>query len=387
MNFQLTDEQRMWRKAVHEFVRSELKPRAREIDETGEIPWDVIKKMGPMGLLGMSVPEKYGGSDLDSISAAIAIEELGWGDGGTALTIEAHNELGCAAVALFGTPEQKQTYLPPAASGEGRLAALALTEPGAGSDLRGIRTRADREKDHFLVNGAKAWITNAADAGFIVTLVLTDPDRPSRGMSLLILPAGTPGLQIAPPEKKMGAGGTHSHEVCLEDVRIPVDHLLGEENRGLQHTLRILDGGRISVGALSVGIAQAAFEEALKYAQAREAFGKPIAAQQAVQWMLADAGTEIHAARLLVYYAAWLKDQGRPFTRAGAMAKVYATEMAERVTRNAIQIHGAYGYSREYPVEGMYRAARLMTIGEGTSEIQRLVIARGLLEKGSLSIP
>lgn len=387
MDFQLSDQQRMWRKSVHEFVRTEIKPRARDIDETGKLPPPLIKKMGSLGLLGMSIPEEYGGSEVDAISSAIAIEELGWGDGGTALTIEAHNELGCAAVAAFGTPEQKRMYLAPAADGGSGLAALALTEPGAGSDLRAISTTAVRKKNHYHINGAKAWITNAGESAFIVTLVVTDPDRPEPGMSLLIIPTETAGVQIAPPEKKMGAGATHSHEVCFEEVRVPVENLLGQEHRGLQHTLMILDRGRISVGALSVGIAQAALEEALDYAQNRKAFGSALADKQAVQWMLADAATDIHAARLLVYYAAWLKDRGAPFTRAGAMAKVFATEMAEQVTRNAIQIHGAYGYSREYPVEGMYRAARLMTIGEGTSEIQRLVIARGLLRKGSITIP
>lgn len=384
MDFQLTAEQRMWRKAVHDFAASEIKPRREEINEEELIPWDVIRRMGPMGLLGMSVSEDHGGSNLDPLSAALAIEELGWGDGGLALTIEAHNELGCAAVALFGTEEQKDRFLPPVVSGDGKLAALALTEPQAGSDLKNIRTRAVKEDRGWKVTGCKAWITNAGDADFIVTLVVTAPDEGTRGMSLLIIPTNSPGLSIAPPEKKMGAGGTHSHEVSFEGVRVPAENLLGKENRGMKQTLQVLDGGRISVGALSVGIAQAAMEESLAYAKERQAFGKPIADHQAVQWMLADAATEIHAARLLVYYAAWLKAQDLSFTRAGAMAKLYATEMAERVTRNAIQIHGAYGYSREYPVEGMYRSARLMTIGEGTSEIQRLVIAREVLKKGTV---
>jgi alkylation response protein AidB-like acyl-CoA dehydrogenase len=386
MDFQLSEEQRLWRKAVHDFVSKEVKPLAQEINEEEQIPPSLLKKMGPLGLLGMSVPEAYGGAELDAISAAIAIEELAWGDGGTALTIEAHNELGCAAVVDFGSEDQKKVYLPPAATGEGKLTALALTEPQAGSDLQNIKTSAKRDGDEWVIQGSKAWITNAAAADFIVTLVKTDPEKGSRGMSMFIVPTDAKGLTIAPPEKKMGAGGTHSHEVRYENVRVPGEALLGEEGQGLQQTLHVLDGGRISVGALSVGIAQAALEEGIAYAKERESFGKPLKDHQAIQWLVADAATEIHAARLMVYYAAWLKDQGKPFTKAGAAAKLFATEMAERVAYSAIQIHGSYGYSREYPVEAMYKAARLMTIGEGTSEIQRLVIARRVFEGGPLQI-
>jgi alkylation response protein AidB-like acyl-CoA dehydrogenase len=386
MDFHLSEEQRLWRKAVHDFVSKEIKPLAHEINEQEKIPQSVIQKMGPMGLLGMSVPEKYGGSELDAISSAIAIEEIAWGDGGTALTFEAHNELGCASVALFGSEDQKNTFLPPVTSGDGKLTALALTEPQAGSDLRNIQTKARIEGKHWVIQGSKSWITNAGEATFIVTLVKTQPEKESQGMSMIIVPTDTPGLTIAPPEKKMGAGGTHSHEVRYDNVKVPLEFLLGEEGQGLQQTLRILDGGRISVGALSVGIAQAALEEGVSYAKERETFGKKLSEHQAIQWLVADAATEIHAARLMVYYAAWLKDQHKPYTQAGAVAKLFATEMAERATYSAIQIHGAYGYSREYPVEAMYKAARLMTIGEGTSEIQRLVIARKLFNEGSLRI-
>ncbi len=381
MNFELTEEQRMWRDMVHKFVAKEVKPKAAELDETKELNWPAIRKMGPLGLLGMNIPEEYGGSGVDAISAAIAIEELAWGDGGTALTIAAHNGLGCAPVSRFGTPAQKEQFLPRAASGESKLAALALTEPQAGSDLQGVQTRAEADGGTWVLNGSKMWITNAGDADYIVTLARTRPERGSHSLSMFIVPTDTPGLYVAPPEKKMGLGGTHSHAITYENVRIPREYLLGEEGRGLQQTLWTLDGGRISIGALSVGIAQAALEEAVRYAKQRETFGKPIAAHQAIQWMLADAATEIHAARLMIYYTAWLKDQGKPYTKAGAMAKLFATEMAERVTRNAMQIHGGYGYSREYPVERMYRDARLMTIGEGTSEIQRLVIARRVLQE------
>ncbi len=381
MDFDLTEEQRMWQKIVHDFVAAEVKPKAREVDETGEFNWDAVRKMGPLGLLGMMVSEEYGGSDVGTVSMAIAIEELGWGCGSTALAIAAHTELGCAPVAKYGTEEQKRKFLPPVVSGEGNLAALALTEPGAGSDLQGgVRTKAEKVGNEWVINGSKMWITNASIADYIVTLARTDPAGGSRSMSMFIVPADAPGLHISPPEKKMGLHGSQTHALTYENVHVPLDYLLGEEGRGLHQTLATLDAGRISIGSLSVGLARAAFEEAVAYAKERQAFGKPIAAQQAIQWMLADAATEIEAARLIMRQAAWLHENGRPFSHKAAMGKVFATEMAERVARNAIQIHGGYGYSREYPVERIYRDARLMTIGEGTSEIQRLVIARHLLK-------
>jgi alkylation response protein AidB-like acyl-CoA dehydrogenase len=381
MNFDLSEEQRMWRDAVHDFVSREVKPKAREVDERAEFNWTAVRKMGPLGMLGLNVAEEYGGAGVDAISAAIAIEELGWGCGSTALAIAAHNGLGCAPISLFGSEELKERFLPPAASGESRLAALALTEPGAGSDLKGgVRTRALLTGNEWSIRGAKMWCTNASIADFIVTLVRTNPKGGSNSLSLIVIPTNTPGVHIGPAEKKMGLMGSPTHAVTYDDVRVPLDYLVGEEGRGLQYTLAILDGGRIGIGALSVGLAQAAFEEALRYAKERQAFGQPIAGYQAIQWMLADAATEVQTARLMVYYAAWLKSQGRPFNVEASMAKLFATEMAERVCRNAIQVHGGYGYSREYPVERIYRDARLMTIGEGTSEIQRVVIARNLLQ-------
>lgn len=382
MNFDLNEEQRMWREAVHDFVAHEVKPQARQVDEEGRFNWEAVQKMGPLGLLGLNVPEEYGGAGIDPVGAAIAIEELGWGCGSTALAIAAHNGLGCAPVALFGTPEQKQHYLPRAASGKGKLAALALTEPGAGSDLQGgVLLRAERRADMWVVNGSKMWCTNASLADFIVTLVRTDPRGGPHSLSMLIVPTETPGLHIGPPEKKMGLKGSPTHAVTYEDVRLPLENLLGPEGCGLSQTLTVLDGGRISIAALSVGLAQSAFEQAVNYARERQAFGHPIADFQAIQWMLSDAATEIHAARLMVYHSAWLKAEKRPFSKEASMAKLFASEMAERVCRNAIQIHGGYGYSREFSVELTYRDARLMTIGEGTSEIQRLVIARRVLQE------
>lgn len=380
MDFELNEEQRMWQEAVHDFVAREVKPRAREVDETGQFNQAAVSKMGPLGLLGLNIPEEYGGPGVDAISAAIAIEELGWGCGSTALAVAAHNGLGCAPLALFASHELKERYLPRAASGEGRLAALALTEPGAGSDLKtGVSVRAVQDGSEWVIHGAKMWCTNASIADFIVTLVRSDPGHGSNSLSMILVPTTAPGLIIAPAEKKMGLKGSPTHAVTYDNVRVPLDHLVGGLGRGLQQTLAVLDGGRIGIGALSVGLAQAAYEEALRYARERQAFGQPIASYEAIQWMLADAATEIHAARLLVYHAAWVKSQGRSFSKEAAMAKMFASETAERVCRNAIQIHGGYGYSREYPVERIYRDARLMTIGEGTSEIQRLVIARHIL--------
>jgi len=382
MDFELSQEQRMWRNAVHDFVVREVKPKAREVDEKGEFNWPAAHKMGPLGLLGLSVPEEYGGPGVDAISAAIAIEELGWACGSTALAIAAHNGLGCASVALFGSEELKQRFLPAAASGEGKLAALALTEPGAGSDLKGgVSVRAVLDAEQWVINGTKMWCTNASIADFIVTLVRTDPRVGSNTLSMVLVPTNTAGLNIGPPEKKMGLKGSPTHAVTYENVRVPASYLVGELGKGLQQTLVVLDGGRIGIGALSIGLAQAAYEEALRYSAERQTFGQPLSAYEAIQWMLSNAATEIQAARWMVYHAAWLKEQKRPFSKEAAMAKLFASEMAERVCRDAIQIHGGYGYSREYPVERMYRDARLMTIGEGTSEIQRLVIARHILQE------
>jgi len=380
MDFQLTEEQRMWQQAVHDFCARQLRPSAAEYDQRAELNRPALKAMAPMGLLGMPVPEAYGGAELDSVSMALAIEELGAACGGTALTVAAHNGLGCAPIVLFGSQAQKDRWLPGLASGEAGLGALALTEPGAGSDLAAIQTTARRQGDDWIVHGSKAWITNAGDAAVINTLCRTSEKAGSHALSMIIVPRDAPGLHVHPPEKKMGVRASPTHAVSYEEVRVPADHLLGEVGAGLPQTLRVLDGGRISIGALSVGLARAALQEAERYALERTAFGRVLAEHEAIQWMIADAATQIEAARLLLWRAAWMKDQGQGFTKQAAMAKLFATEMAESVTRNAIQILGSYGYSQEYPVERMYRDARLMTIGEGTSEVQRMVIARRVLD-------
>ncbi|NOZ49184.1 MAG: acyl-CoA dehydrogenase [Chloroflexi bacterium] len=379
MNFQLNEEQRLLQEMVRDFVEKEVKPRAAEVDREHKFPRETIAKMGPLGLLGLNVPEEWDGAGADYVSTAILFEELGRGCGSTALTVEAHLGLACAPFILFGSDLLKEKFLRRLATGE-ILGALSLTEPGAGSDLKGgVRTRAEKDGNQWRINGAKMWTTNASVSGVIVFLVRTDPAGGSHSLSMIAVPTDTPGVIIHAAERKMGLHGCKTHAVTLEDVRVPLDYLVGEEGRGLQQTLTVLDGGRIGIGALSVGLAQAAFEEAVKYARERQAFGAPIANLQAIQFKIADMATMIDAARWSVYRAAWLKDQSLPYAQIAAQAKLFATEMADKVCFEAIQIHGGYGYSAEFPVERIYRDNRLMLIGEGTSEINRLVIARRLL--------
>ena len=380
MNFDLNEEQKIWKKIVHEFAEDVLRPKAREVDETEEFNWESVRKGGPVGLTGMSIPEEYGGSNVDAISNAIAMEELGWGCGSTALAFTAHNGLGTAPIALFGSEELKKKWLPLVASGKNKLGALALTEPGAGSDIQGgVLTRAERDGDEWVINGSKMWNTNAGIAEYIITLVRTDPKGGSKSLSMILVPTDAKGLSIGPAEKKMGLRGSPTHGVTYDNVRVPLGNLIGPEGKGLQQTLSTLDAGRISIGAISIGLARGAMEAAVTYARERKAFNQSLSDFQAIQFKIANMEMEIELARMYIYKAAWLKDQERPYTKEAAIAKLFATEMAERVIYDAIQIHGGYGYSREYPVERMYRDARLMTIGEGTSEINRLVIARHVL--------
>jgi alkylation response protein AidB-like acyl-CoA dehydrogenase len=380
MNFDLSEEQIAWKKAVHDFVANVVKPKAREADESDSFNWDAVRKGGPLGLLGMSIAEENGGAGVDSISAAIAIEELGWGCGSTALAFAAHNGLGTAPLDKYGSDELKKKWLPLVANGKNKLAALALTEPGAGSDIQGgVTTKAEKQGTEWIINGSKMWCTNASIAEYIITLVRTDPKGGSKSLSMILVPTDTKGLNIGPAEKKMGLHGSPTHGVIYDNVRVPLGNLVGAEGRGLQQTLATLDAGRISVGAISVGLAQSAMEAAVDYARQRKAFGQALSEFQITQFKLANMALEIEMARMMIYKTAWLKDEGRKFNKEAAMAKLYATEMAERVCYDAIQIHGGNGYSRDYNVERMYRDARLMTIGEGTSEIQRLVIARHVL--------
>ncbi len=371
----------MWQRIVRDFCEAEVKPYAAEVDETAKLHWDAIRKMKDIGLISLEAPEDLGGMEVDTISIAIAMEELGRACGSTALSIAAHNGLGSAPIKRWGSRAQKERWFPALISGE-VLGALALTEPGAGSDLLGgVQTVARREGDEWVIDGSKAWITNAGVAPVIVVLCRTDREAGARGFSLILVDTKTPGLTIHPPEKKMGLKGSPTHMISFDAVRVPYDSVLGGPGDGFRQTMMTLDNGRIGIGALALGLGQAAFEEGVKYAKQRRAFGKAIAEHEAIQWMIADAAMELDAARLLVYRAAWMKDHGKDFTKQAAMGKLLATEVAERVSRNAIQIHGSYGYSREFPVERIYRDQRLMTIGEGTSEIQRLVISRRVLQE------
>jgi alkylation response protein AidB-like acyl-CoA dehydrogenase len=381
MDFALTDEQRLWQETVHDFCEKEIRPSAAALDAEARFNHEAVPKLAALGLLGLGIPEEFGGAGTEALTAALAIEELGWACGGTGLSVAAHGGLCAASITAFGTDEQKRRWLPDLADGEHGLGSLALTEPGAGSDLAGgVQTRAVLDGDTWVVTGHKAWITNASLAPLIVCLCRTDPDAGSRALSMIVVPTDAEGVHVHPHEKKMGMRASPTHAIDFEDVRVPADHLLGKRGRGLHQTLKILDGGRIGIGALALGLGRAAMEAAVRYASERQAFGGPLASHQAVQFMLADAATRLDAARLLVHRAAWLEDLGRPCTREAAMGKLQATETAERVCRDAIQIFGGYGYSSEYPVERMYRDARLLTIGEGTSEVQRMVIARGLLD-------
>jgi butyryl-CoA dehydrogenase len=378
MDFELNDEQRMVREMVHDFAQNEIAPHAEEVDKTEEFPAETIRKMAGLGLLGLPYPEEYGGGGGDTVSYAIAVEEIARACGSTALIYAAHVSLGCAPIYYFGTEEQKHHLLPHLCAGEG-LAAFGLTEPQAGSDAGATRTMAVRDGDEYVLNGSKMWITSGALADVVVATAKTDPEAGTRGISCFLVEKGTPGFIPGKNEPKMGLKGSVTSALTFEDCRVPAANLLGQEGEGYKQMLVTLDGGRISIGAMAVGLAQAALDQAVQYAKERVQFGQPIARFQAIQWMLADTATEIEAARLLVYRAAARKDAGVRCTKEAAMAKLFASETAERAAFKAIQIHGGYGYSREYPVERIYRDQRLCSIGEGTSEIQRLVIARQLL--------
>jgi len=380
MNFELTEEQQMTRKMVRDFAENEIRPIAKEMDDSKEFPWEIIRKMGSMGLMGLPVPEEYGGAGADTIANAIAVEEISRVSGSVGITLAAHVSLGIYPIYRFGSEAQKSKYLPHLASGNG-LAAFGLTEPEAGSDAGAIKTTAVLDGDQWVINGQKTFITSGSIADVVIVAAITDKSAGTRGISNLIVEKDTPGFRPGRDEDKMGLRGSVTSQLFFEDCRVPKENLLGEPGEGFKQFLITLDGGRIGIGAMALGLGQGALEAATKYSKERVQFGQPIANFQAIQWMIADMATEIEAARLMVYRAAWLKDQGVRFTKEAAMAKLYASEAAERACYKAIQIHGGYGYSREYDVERIYRDNRLTTIGEGTSEIQRLVIARQVLGK------
>ncbi|MDT9756965.1 MULTISPECIES: acyl-CoA dehydrogenase family protein [Heyndrickxia] len=378
MDFELSKEQIMLQEMVRDFAEKEIEPYAREVDETGKMRMETFQKLGNLGLLGIPFPEKYGGAGGDTISYCIAVEEIGKACGGTGLSYAANTSLGASPIYYFGTEEQKQKWLVPMAKGEA-LGAFGLTEPNAGSDAGGTRTKAVLDGDEWVISGEKCWITNAEYARQVIVTAVTGKRENGRNIiSAIIVPADAPGVAITSPYEKMGVRGSNTCQIVLENVRVPRENLLGDENKGFSQFLYTLDGGRISIAALSVGIAQAAFEKALRYAKERMQFGQAISKFQAIQFKLADMAMEIDLARNAVYKAAWLKDQGKPFSKEAAYAKLFASEMGFRVCNQAIQIHGGSGYMREYGVERHLRDIKLMEIGEGTSEIQRLVIARKL---------
>jgi len=375
MNFDLNQEQLMLQKMVREFTEAEVAPGATERDRTGQFPKEIFDKLAELELMGLPFPEEYGGAGADTISFAIVVEELSRGCGSTGITYSAHISLGGAPLHLFGTHEQKMKYLVPIARGES-LGAFGLTEPNAGSDAGGTKTQAVQDGDHYVINGSKVFITNASYAKHLALTAVTDPAKKTSGISAIIVPTDAEGFKIIAKYEKMGLHASNTTELILENVKVPKENLLGKEGEGFKQFLITLDGGRIGIGAMAVGLAQAAYEKALQYAKERVQFGQTISKFQAIQFKLADMAMKIELARNMVYKAAWLKDQGRKFTKEAAMAKLYASEIAVEVCDQAIQIHGGYGYMKEYQVERFYRDAKLLEIGEGTSEVQRMVIAR-----------
>ncbi len=375
MDFDLTPEQELVRDTVRNFARERVAPAAAELDLESRFPYDLVSELAELGLMGIPIPEEHGGAGGDTVSYAIAIEELTRVDSSVAITVAAHTSLGTMPVLLYGTEEQKSRWLPELASGR-RLAAFGLTEPGAGSDAGATRTTAELQDGSWVVNGSKTFITNAGtDITWGVTITArTGEDE----VSNIVVENGTPGYSISEPMKKLGWRASDTRELSFEDVRVPEDNLLGPRGQGFRQFLEILDGGRISVAAMGVGLAQGAYDLAFAYAKEREQFGKPISSFQAIQFKLADMATEIAAGRTMVYRAAWLKDQGRPFALEAAMAKLYTGELSHRVANWALQIHGGYGYMEESAISRFYRDQKILEIGEGTNEVQRMVIARHL---------
>jgi alkylation response protein AidB-like acyl-CoA dehydrogenase len=378
MDFELTAEQALARRTAREFAEAEIAPVIARYDEAEEFPAELIEKLGRLGFMGALFPPEHGGAGLDYVAYALVVEELSRVDGSVGITMWAHNSLCANHIHTFGTEAQRARYLPPLASGA-VLGAWGLTEPGSGSDAAAMRTVAVEEADAFVLTGSKAFITNGSVAGTAVVMAKTDPAAGGRGVSAFILERGMPGFRAGSRYRKLGLHASDTAELVLEGVRVPRENLLGARDRGFQDTKQVLEGGRIAMSAMGVGLAQGALDEAVRYARERQAFGQPIGRFQGIGAMLADLATEVEAARLLTLRAAYGKDRGRPVMREASMAKVFSSEVAVRCATKAVQIHGGYGYTREFPVERFYRDAKLCEIGEGTSEVQRLVIARHLL--------
>ncbi len=378
MDFELTDEQALARRTAREFAEAEIAPVIARYDEAEEFPAELVARLGALGFMGVLVPPEYGGAGLDHVAYALMVEELSRVDGSIGITMWAHNSLCTNHIYTFGTPAQRQRYVPPLARGE-VLGAWGLTEPGSGSDAAAMRTTAVEDDGAFVLTGSKAFITNGSVAGTAVVLAKTTPAAGGRGVSAFILERGMAGFRAGQRYRKLGLHASDTAELVLEGVRVPRENLLGARDRGFQDTKQVLEGGRIAMAAMGVGLAQGALDQAVRYARERQAFGQPIGKFQGLQAMLADLATEVEAARLLTLRAAYGKDQGRPVMAEAAMAKVFASEVAVRCATRAVQVHGGYGYTREFPIERFYRDAKLCEIGEGTSEVQRMVIARQLL--------
>lgn len=381
MDFRLSEDQTLLRRSVREFAETEIRPHIREWDETQHFPIELVPKLAALGLLGIQVPEQYGGAGMSAVDYCICIEELARIDPSVALSVAAHNGLCSSHILMFGTEDQKTRFLTPLARGE-KIGAWGLTESTSGSDAAGMRTTAVKSGSCWMLNGSKTFTTHGRVADVLVVMAITDRTAGAKGISAFIVEKGTPGMRPGKKEDKLGMRASDTSEVLLENCCVPAGQLLGEEEHGFVHTMQVLDAGRIGIAALSVGLAQGAYEAALKYAKERKAFGKPIAGFQAIQWKLADNATRIEAARLLTYRAAYLKDRDRRSrtTLQSSMAKLYASEIAVRAAEDCVQIHGGYGFVKDYPAEKFFRDVKLTTIGEGTSEIQRLVIARQLLK-------
>ncbi len=377
MDFELTEDQQLIRDTVKDFADRVVAPRAAEIDKTGDFPVDILGQMAELGLMGLPIAEEYGGSGADYLSYCMALEEISRACGSTGLTYEAHISLGCMPIYYFGTEEQKKEYLPQLCSGES-MGSFGLTEPEAGSDAGGTKTTAVLDNGEWVINGGKCFITNASYAKFVTITALTDKGQGTRGISDIIVPTDAPGFTIRAAYEKMGLHGSNTTELTFDGVRVPEKNLLGKRGEGFKQFLKVLDGGRIAIGAMGVGIAQACLDASLKYAKERVQFGQSIGKFQAIQFKLADMAMNIELARLMYQKAAWLKEQGRPYSKEANYAKLFGSEMSTKAALEAIQIHGGYGYMKEFPVERYLRDSKLLEIGEGTSEVMRLVIARGL---------
>lgn len=378
MSYQLNEEQKMIQAMVRDLAQEVILPTAAERDKTKEFPADIIKKMGELGLMGMNVPPEYNGAGVDTISYSLALQEIGYVCASTAVIMSVHNSVSCGPIYQFGSDFLKDEYLKPLAGGN-KLGCFALTEPGAGSDPASQKSTAKKDGNSYILNGAKAFITSGKNADVVVATAYTDKSKKHRGISAFVLEKGLPGFIVGPEEDKMGQRSSDTTGLIFEDCRVPVDNLLGEEGEGFIIAMTALDEGRIGIASMSVGIAQACLDAATTYAKEREQFGSPISKFQGIRWMIADIAVQIEAARLLTFNAAAMKDRGERFTTEASMAKLFASEMANRVAYQALQIHGGYGYSTEYPVERYYRDARVTTIYEGTSEVQRIVIANNII--------